>query len=164
MKSLKLDCVSAIWRKWPQTLPVEFGGTLSPVRFKDESRTIAATSRDFQGSAAKSYPRTGLWEKYFPNAYEVKALSPHHRFVIALHSPKRVAETGLCVRPPEKNAGKPACGFDGTLSPVLFAGKTCGIAAIFSDSCSNVARFLCNPDWVAERLRFEPSLPFVPSR
>src|SRR5216683_3153211 len=34
-------------------------------------------------------------------------------------------------------------------------------AAIFSDSCSNAAQFLCNPDWLAERLRFEPSLPFV---
>jgi hypothetical protein len=32
-------------------------------------------------------------------------------------------------------------------------------AAIFSDSCSYAARFLCNPDCVAERLRFEPSLP-----
>jgi hypothetical protein len=28
-------------------------------------------------------------------------------------------------------------GFDGTLSPVPFEGKTCRIAAIFSDSCSN---------------------------
>jgi len=28
-------------------------------------------------------------------------------------------------------------GFDGTLSPVRFEGKTCGIAAIFADSCSN---------------------------
>ena len=52
-------------------------------------------------------------------------------------------------------------GFDGTLSPVRFEGKTCGIAAIFSDSCSNAARFLCGSDCVAERVRFEPSLPFV---
>jgi hypothetical protein len=51
-------------------------------------------------------------------------------------------------------------GFDWTLSPVLFAGKTCGIAAIFSDSCSNVARFLCNPDCVAEGEGFEPPVPF----
>ena len=57
-----------------------------------------------------------------------------------------------------------AAGFDATLSPVRFEGKTYGIAAIFSDSCSNVARFLCNPDCVAERLRFEPSLPFVSGR
>ena len=35
------------------------------------------------------------------------------------------------------------------------------MAAIFSDSCSNAAGFLCNLDCMAERLRFEPSLPFV---
>ena len=40
------------------------------------------------------------------NAYEVKALSPDHRFVIALHSPDGVAETGLRECPPEKNARK----------------------------------------------------------
>jgi len=52
-------------------------------------------------------------------------------------------------------------GFDGTLSPVRFEGRTCGIAAISSDSRTNAARFLCGSDCVAERLRFEPSLPFV---
>ena len=54
--------------------------------------------------------------------------------------------------------------FDGPLSPVRFKGKTCRIAAIFNDSCSNAALFLCNPDCVAERLGFEPSLPFVLDR
>jgi hypothetical protein len=79
--------------------------------------------------------------------------------VIALLSPDRFAETGLCVCRQEKNGRKTGCGFDQTLSPVRFGGKTYGIAAIFSDSCSNTARFLCNQDCVAERLRFEPSLP-----
>ena len=37
-------------------------------------------------------------------------VSPHHRFVIALHSPDGVTETGLCVCRPEKNARKPGCG------------------------------------------------------
>jgi hypothetical protein len=41
--------------------------------------------------------------------------------------------------------------FDGPLSPVRFKGKTCRIAAIFNDSCSNAALFLCNPDCVAGR-------------
>jgi hypothetical protein len=54
--------------------------------------------------------------------------------------------------------------FDGPLSPVRFKGKTCRIAAIFNDSCCDAARFLCNPDCVAERLGFEPSLPFVSGR
>jgi hypothetical protein len=34
------------------------------------------------------------------------SLSPHDRFVIALHSPDRVVETGLLVCPPEKKAAK----------------------------------------------------------
>src|SRR5258708_33312232 len=40
------------------------------------------------------------------SAFHLASLSPHHRFVIALHSPGGVAETGLRVCPPEKNAGK----------------------------------------------------------
>jgi hypothetical protein len=40
---------------------------------------------------------------------EVKPLSPHHRFVIALHSPDGVFETGLLGCPAEKNAAKLAC-------------------------------------------------------
>jgi len=36
----------------------------------------------------------------------VKPLSPRHRFVIALHSPDGVFETGLLVCPPEKKAAK----------------------------------------------------------
>jgi hypothetical protein len=51
-----------------------------------------------------------LGKTAFPNASEVKALSPHHRFLIALHSPDGVAETGLRVCPPEKNARKLARG------------------------------------------------------
>jgi len=56
-----------------------------------------------------------------PNSYyEIKALSPHHRFVMALHSPDRFAETGLRVCRPEKNARKLACGIrrDTFSSPV----------------------------------------------
>jgi hypothetical protein len=44
------------------------------------------------------------------SADKVKSLSPHHRFVIALHSPDGVVETGLRICPPEKNAPKLACG------------------------------------------------------
>ena len=54
--------------------------------------------------------------------------------------------------------------FDGPVSPVRFKGKTCRIAAIFNDSCSNSARFLCNPDCVAEGERFEPPVPFQVQR
>jgi len=64
----------------------------TPVRTK--LRSLTGRFSDCRGKTA------------FPNAYEVKALSPHHRFVIALHSPGGVAETGLRVCPPEKNARK----------------------------------------------------------
>ena len=39
--------------------------------------------------------------------------------MIALHSPDRFAETGLCVCRPEKSARKPGCGFDEIPSPDL---------------------------------------------
>ena len=42
----------------------------------------------------------------YPPHQQILSLSPDHRFVIALHSPDRVAETGLCVWPPEKSARK----------------------------------------------------------
>jgi hypothetical protein len=100
----------------------------------------------------------------FPNAYDVKALSPHHRFAIALHSlMESLKPDCACVLQRKAPENLPA-DFDRTLSPVRFEGKTCGIAAILSDSCSKAARFLCNPDCVAERSRFEPSLPFVSGR
>jgi hypothetical protein len=58
----------------------------------------------------------------------------------------------------EKTPENLAAGFDETLSPVRFEGKTYGIAAIFSDSCSNAAQFLCSSDCVAETEGFELSV------
>ena len=62
-----------------------------------------------------------------------------------------------------KTAENVPAAFDGTLSPVRFKGKTREIAAIFSESCSNAARLLCDPDCVAEREGFEPSVPVLAS-
>ncbi len=42
----------------------------------------------------------------------------------------------------------------------FFSNGTLGIAAIFSDSCSNAAQFLCDPDCMAERDGFEPTVRF----
>jgi hypothetical protein len=67
------------------------------------------------------------------DAYEVKALSPHHRFVIAWHSPDGVGESDCACSLQRKAPENLHVGFDATLSPVRFEGKTCGIAAIFSD-------------------------------
>lgn len=47
-----------------------------------------------------------------------RALSPHHRFMIAFHSPDGVYEAGLLGCPPEKKAAKPAC----VVEQVTFSG------------------------------------------
>jgi hypothetical protein len=47
-----------------------------------------------------------------PGADKVKLLSLYHRFVIALHSPDGVFETGLLGCPPEKMAAKLACSIE----------------------------------------------------
>jgi hypothetical protein len=49
----------------------------------------------------------------FSRADEVKSLSPHHRFLVALHSPNGVLETGLRVCPSEKKVAKLAYNLQG---------------------------------------------------
>ena len=78
----------------------------------------------------------------------VRTLTKSKRFrrIIGLQSyciPQTESLKPDCVCPPEKSARKLACGIRRALSPVLFEGKTCRIAAIFNDSCSNAALFLC---------------------
>jgi hypothetical protein len=41
---------------------------------------------------------------------QVKSLSPDGEFVIALHSPSELVETGLRISPQEKNDPNLACG------------------------------------------------------
>jgi hypothetical protein len=53
--------------------------------------------------------------------------------------------------PSKEKSQKLAREVPGTISPVRFEGGSCGIAAISSDSQKNAARFLYNPDCVAER-------------
>jgi hypothetical protein len=48
-----------------------------------------------------------------PGSDKVKSLSPHDRFVIALHSPEGIIETGLLVCPSEKKARKLPFGAEG---------------------------------------------------
>jgi hypothetical protein len=124
---------------------IKLGAARKPRRLAICCSTCHLQSRLDTGSAVL------LPNRYASSAVKVKALSPHHRFVIAVHSPHAVGEIGLCLCRPEKSARKLACGIRRALSPVLFEGKTCRIAAIFNDSCSNAALFLCNPDCVAER-------------
>ena len=70
---------------------------------------------------------------------KVKArTSPHHRFVIALHSPGGVVETGLLMCPSEKKAPNIASGVqrDTFSSPVFQQNvRNCGHFARFSEEC-----------------------------
>ena len=66
-------------------------------------RTVA-----WQGSAGDRRPYAdhnalvGSDERHSQRLNQIKSLSPHHRFVIALHSPVKVTETGLRMCRPEK--------------------------------------------------------------
>src|ERR1017187_6562356 len=110
-------------------------------------------------------PAFGHFRARASSADKVKLLSPHDRFVIALHSPDRVVETGLLVCPPEKKGCKslPAA-MSRTLSPVRFERKRCGIAPISRNFKSNPGGFLCTSDCVAEGEGFELSVRFLEPR
>jgi len=78
-------------------------------------------------------PGCGKHQTAFPNVYEVKALSPHRRFVIALLSPRKSLKPDCTCSLRRKELQDLPTGFDGTLSLVHFKGKSCGIAALSSD-------------------------------
>jgi hypothetical protein len=75
-----------------------------------------------RGPAAFKKVRDGFstkdsWRMCPKGGQKSSPLSPHHRFVIALHSPDGVFETGLLICPPEKKAMKLAFVFEqGTFS------------------------------------------------
>jgi hypothetical protein len=130
----------------------------------------------------------------FQAAYKVNPLGPNPGLVIALHSPSALPETGLPMCPQEKGrqinairsrvvhslqSALRAKYYQIRACLAYFAAKaghflysldllaereTCRIAAIFNDSCSNAALFLCNPDCVAEGEGFEPPVPFQVQR
>ena len=76
--------------------------THGPGRRREEFRTNHRDVRHKRG--CEKYQTASL------NAHEVNRLSPHHRPVIALHSPDGVAETGPGVCRPEKKTRKLDCG------------------------------------------------------
>jgi len=77
----------------------------------------------------------GRFHRHAPRDDKVKALSPHHRLVIALHSPDGVGETGLRVRPAEKNTAKLGYG----AKQDTFSGPVSGRE---SQNCADFQRFL----------------------
>src|ERR1700674_3197797 len=90
------------------------------------------------------------------NKKEVR-LSPHHRFVIALHSLDGVCKTALPTGPSEKRCPKLTWEgkWDTFSSPVC--GQDARNCATSSDFASIAGRFLCSPDCVAEREGFAQS-------
>jgi hypothetical protein len=59
---------------------------------------LSANRKLSRKRASRKFPQKAL--------AKVKSLSLHHRFVIALHSPHGVVESGLPVSPPGKKTGK----------------------------------------------------------
>src|SRR3981081_4476906 len=96
-----------------------------------------------------------------PGRQKSRPLAPHHRFLIAMHSPNGVVKTGLRVCPPEKEARKLREELRTRFSLVRFERKNRGIAAISRDFQDNAGRFLCTSDLLVEREEFELSLPFL---
>jgi hypothetical protein len=58
----------------------------------------------FEGAPKRT--EASFVEQAFQKRPKSRQLSPHHRFVIALHSPEGVVETGLLKCPLEKMAAK----------------------------------------------------------
>ena len=94
------------------------------------------------GGVTETTPQMWLRKKTLPNDHEVKALSPHHRFVIALHSPDRFDETGPGVCRPEKNGRRADCGVRrATFSSAVWRQdlRNCGNFSQFWRECSRVS-------------------------
>jgi hypothetical protein len=98
-------------------------------------------------------------ERHSQRLNQVKSLSPHRRFVIGLHSPVKVTETGLRMCRPEK--GQQIDPFDSEQS-VLFS-PLCGrniakYGHVLRISWQSRGQILCSLDLLAEGVGFEPSV------
>ena len=88
----------------------------------------------------------------FPRFNQVKSLSPHHRFVIALHSPVKVTETGLRMCCPEKGRQIDAIRSRAVRSlQSALRTKYYEIRASLRISQQKAGQFLCGLDLLAER-------------
>jgi len=97
----------------------------------------------------------------FPRLNQVKSLSPHHRFVIALHSPVKVTETGLRMCPPEKGRQIDAIRSRAVRSlQSALRTKYYEIRASLRISRQKAGQFLCGLDLLAEGEGFEPEVRF----
>src|SRR5450755_1269242 len=103
----------------------------------------------------------GSDERHSQGLNQVKSLSPHHRFVIALHSPVKVTETGLRMCRPEKGRQIDAIRSRAVRSlQSALRTKYYEIRASLRISRQKAGQFLCGLDLLAERVGLELSLPF----
>ena len=109
-------------------------------------------------------PETSAWEAL--NAallcrQKVNSRSPNPQLLIALHSPNGLRETGLRMCLPEKSQDIDLLGRWAvrSLQSGLY-GNYREIRALFAYFRVKGAKFLCASDCVAERVGFEPTLPF----
>ena len=146
------------------------GGSISMPRRKSgisrgvtqglERRSRISLLQLFQ-SERRARSETGCRSSAFSATSRVLAKSSrsvNDRFVIPLHSPSGVIETGLHLCPPEKKARKLARKIGWDTSPVRFERGGRGITAISNDSQRKAAGFIGNPDCVA--VHAAPYQPF----
>ena len=101
--------------------------------------------------------RNGLWKAPKPVQGLAKVTIAGSRgFLIVLHSPKAVSETGLFMCPPEKNrdSTRLRCRAARSLQSGLLK-KNREIRALFGYFGADRAEILCSSDCVAEEERFE---------
>jgi len=94
----------------------------------------------------------GHYKQAFPRLNQVNSLSPHHRFVIALHSPVKVTETGLGMCRPEKGRQIDAIRSRAVRSlQSALRTKYYKIRASLRISRQKAGQFLCGVDLLAEQ-------------
>jgi len=117
---------------------------------------------DRPGAGGARVPAFVVSDRISEGGQKSRPLSPHHRFVIAMHSPDGVLESGLLGCLPEKKVRKPAC----RIGQDTFSGPLCvkdsrNYRPIRAISQRIAGCFLCTSDSMAERKTFEPSVPFL---
>src|SRR5450755_4742224 len=76
---------------------------------------------DRPGAGGARVPAFVVSDRISEGGQKSRPLSPHHRFVIAMHSPDGVLESGLLGCLPEKKVRKPAC----RIGQDTFSGPLC---------------------------------------
>src|SRR6266436_10002378 len=115
--------------------------------------TLVSIHAVASAARAASFKRAcGKRRTAFPRLNQVKSLSPHHLFVIALHSPVKVTETGLRMCRPEKGRRIDAIRSRAVrfLQSALRT-KHYEIRASLRISRQKARQFLCGLDLLAER-------------